>query len=76
MYEFIPPNSELNESVELVTKTAMLLTEQEWADLAVMVGHYKNSTTWVLRERDDDVPGHIQDLRRRRLLADRIMNAV
>lgn len=56
------------------TRSAMLLTEQEWTDLAEMARHYKRATEWAetdrtLSERD------VADLFRKRALAERIIDA-
>lgn len=54
-------------------QTAMLLTQQEWTDLANMARLYRRSTAWVERE-DVDNPKYV-NLNRRRQLAQRIIDA-
>lgn len=57
----------------------MLLTQEEWADLAAMVRHYRMCTQWVehpttcLRSKSE--LEHIAKLVRRRKLANRIIDA-
>ena len=56
-------------------ETAMLLTEEEWQDLAVMVGIYK--VTRQPRLRSDDLDdGNRAAVEQRCALADRIREAV
>lgn len=58
-------------SSDEVPQTAMLLTQQEWEDLSLMVRFYQTETTWASE------PGrHWDDVVRRRQLAARIIKAV
>lgn len=61
-------------------ETAMLLTQQEWSDLSVMMNHFKLATAWLEVERQRRVAEerdleHVQMLDRCRRLADRIIDA-
>lgn len=55
------------------SETAMLLTQQEWDDVAHMVRHYRMCTQWV----EHDYRGlPVDEITRRRLLAKKIIDAV
>lgn len=58
-------------------QTAMLLTEQEWQDVAEMVEYFKVCTEWVdIHPRpSDETDDHVISLKRKRALADRITEA-
>lgn len=56
-------------------QTAMLLTEREWLDVAEMVDHFRCCTDWVTREPENIGAEHVNGLRRKRDLAERIMQA-
>ena len=53
-------------------QTAMLLTESEWRDLAFMLRHYLDATSWV---EDADLNGVAVNEKRERSLAQRIIEA-
>lgn len=59
-----------------MSQTAMLLTQEEWSDVARMVKHYCLCTEWVnhgaLSPTED---ANARDIRRCRVLAKRIMDA-
>lgn len=57
------------------SQTAMLLTEQEWRDLAEIVQHYLDTTAWVAE--DPNSSARIFEIvHRKRSLAQRIRDAV
>lgn len=61
-------------------ETAMLLTQEEWEDVAHMVAHYRMCTVWIegtaqRREAVRKSPENVADIERRRLVAQRIIDA-
>jgi hypothetical protein len=57
-------------------QTAMLLTEQEWEDLAEIVKHYLDDTLWAQVWMDDPANHPLGSVIRKRALANRIIEAV
>ncbi len=56
-------------------QTAMLLTEQEWRDLAFISRHYLHETRWVVDEATSRPRETLDNVLRERALASRIIEA-
>jgi hypothetical protein len=54
-------------------QTAMMLTQQEWGDIAAMLKQYRQATNWF--EWQPHQAGDPEQMARRRLLAQRIIDA-
>lgn len=55
---------------------ALMLTQQEWDDLAEMVDHFLLVTNWIVNpHHHTDPPTHIEKVKRQRALAERIIEA-
>lgn len=57
-------------------ETAMLLTEQEWEDLAYVCGRFLEGTAWSDRPQVAVPTRALETLKRRRVLCKRVLDAV